>query len=1184
MSTDMHLFLRALPKSLRNALTNKEVQQTQQPQPSLAAMGSCKFNPKTKTVQVKVEPRHLLQKLDVSCKIGKKSFYLCLDVSSSMSHHADEMLGVMMQIECELAKMEHLVGIRLLFFSDQLLLHTPLGKLSTVKSKTGWMGGTDFHPPLQECLIDSKAHPEVDHTIIFMTDGSSNKHTWTTVADELHQLPNVRVISVGFGASFNEPSLKRLARTEDDVLRLKGPGASAELHSLLQSVVGCGIELPEFIGCFVVDGKALPATYYPYGTEDGDTGIQACITLPDDITPGATIRHFVDGWFPETELKVITSYESDRDGHILALRHTLAIMRNSVTPATVKQLRTLTTQLESYEATDRRIAQVRVLVEQLSLKVSVSSCGPGYTDLKPIVAQLERFVHALLSGTFVSARQLTMVQKATDKLDAMMAHITRAADIMASTNELVFDQRLFDGKDIVGSVMLSESEQYPILLLENGRACYENKGEYEEHLSLLANSVTLVQPASLCAPTYKGVLFPSEIDGCTNTNEVLDGIGCRKLDAILCVSQSTSAEREYALRMYRIVSALLSTGVPTCAGTNLCWNLASAAMQPMSRPPTTQHPNLCLEMLTTTTLMSYFSGFAQEQGIHAELIGLYADEPTRIYALSNREDSPCKLENVWMSMAAFYSMRASEQATLFRSFAKGLVFESMRQALSAKARKEPNCIQELLQELIDRLQAGPACYNELGLQVDANNRGALWNERPLDFANQDDGLVQSSFEMLRGVLRTSSTDAKTANVLSQIRQLIGVACPPGLTSRLTRTFIDALLRRVLGSTQTRNDVMPNWCGVDQLLSVLNRMSFVIANEPLKFGHISPDTCNAMHTHAPFSQLSELFETCDEFANQALYLLSCGCQNAKIRDTPVPNTLDDLVPLLPRPRSAATCESERQAMLSKNLAAWSTIHNWSADEVVGLYSVIGGMHTPQELVSIANDTARRFQSPAVFSAILRSVPANELEPDSVVRNAITRLLQDPFYAPIVASLNDEMTTRLSKSSCAYPIVGSRRFNRIMATLVRAVLGTLGLPLADGTITYDQFLQAKMQNPTCETFRKGGVYYLKQFRSVSFCISAQSKHIFIDRIGEWLERYGERESRAVGKTFIWGVSELCETSRPECLMRALAFKHMEQTRDHYADLVNKNEFINKRKHYSFVLSCLRGAANEDSDDDQ
>jgi hypothetical protein len=155
----------------------------------------------------------------------------------------------------------------------------------------------------------------------------------------------------------------------------------------------------------------------------------------------------------------------------------------------------------------------------------------------------------------------------------------------------------------------------------------------------------------------------------------------------------------------------------------------------------------------------------------------------------------------------------------------------MRQALSAKARKEPNCIQELRQELIERLQVGSTGYNELGLHVDANNRGALWNERPFDFANQDDDLVPSSFEMIRNVLRTSSTDTKTANLLSQIRQLIGVTCPPGLTSRVTRTCIDALLLRVLGSTQTRDNVMPNWCGVEQLLSVLNRMSFVIANEP-----------------------------------------------------------------------------------------------------------------------------------------------------------------------------------------------------------------------------------------------------------------------------------------------------------------------------------------------------------------
>ncbi len=70
-------------------------------------------------------------------------------------------------------------------------------------------------------------------------------------------------------------------------------------------------------------------------------------------------------------------------------------------------------------------------------------------------------------------------------------------------------------------------------------------------------------------------------------------------------------------------------------------------------------------------------------------------------------------------------------------------------------------------------------------------------------------------------------------------------------------------------------------------------------------------------------------------------------------------------------------------------------------------------------------------------------------NSDCRNVITRLLQEPFYAPIVASLNDDMTTRNSKSSCAYPIIGSRRFNRNMAMLVNAVRWSthIGLHLVD-----------------------------------------------------------------------------------------------------------------------------------------
>lgn len=1184
----MLLFLRSLPVSLQTAVHDASKGDVREKVAGKVAgkvsvLDTCTFNPQTHTIRIQVAPSRLARRLDIAEQIGRRTFLLCLDVSGSMSHHATEMVRVLQQIEGELMQLQSFVRIRLLFFSGDLLGETPLGDLASVCKKSGWLGGTEFGPPLHECLKEVKANPDTEHTVLFMTDGCSGYVPWEDAADELVRQPNVKVISVGFGNNFNLQSLRRLAGNQPENMRqFSGDGASGRLHDLLQQVVGCGIVLPTFAGTATVGGHVIPTTFHPFSTDDDETGIHACVPLPSECAPGATIVHVVDDLVPDTHLTVITSDAPDRSATILALHHALSAMRQSASADTAKQLRRLAGQLQHLQANDRRITEVLKCVEQLSDSQSQSLFHRGNADEGLGTLQsLERFVHALLSGVSVSARQIKMVQKATQKLDAMMAHLAKAVDIMDSTRELAFEPRRFVGNDTLGADMKHASDQYPALLVRSaGGGGYETEADYKKHISAVAEAaVTLIQPGTLCAPEFGGVMFPSEL--ATNPSQPLDellrALRTRTVDAILCASQATPAEREYTRRMYRIVAALLSMGVPTCAGTSLCWNLGSAAIHAMATAP-----------LITTTLMSYFRAFMVDQQLESAMIGLYRTQPIRLYALTNRDDSPFKIENIWMSAAVFYCLEPDVQRSLLRPFGQGLVFESLRHAVNARVKGDPSAIQDLLTELVSTLRVGGARYTELDASADENQSTALW-ATPVDDAPPvpPDERSRGVFESLRRILRDSPVASKTPDLLAQMRSHVAFQCPAGMSTSMTRHEVDSLLLRVLGSTQLRENTVPYWGGVGQLLTICNGMSYVATTTDASvYGYISPDECRRRVEHTPFAALSELYDSVDEFVGQVVYLLQCGCSSGTIRGAIAPPTLDALAQtLLQRPTSAALVEKARMSAFSRNLVAWATGH-WSADEVVALYAAVGGGYTARELVENAHRLAVQFQSPRVFGDIVRFVDVGELQPDAPVRRLVDERLREPFYAPTAGTLLVQIATRLEKGKSAHPILGSKRFNSIMGKFIGGLMALLGLPpVADGTtlttITLEQFLDAKRKSPTDPLFKAGCAYYLQNFRSISFYTHPVSGMVFVEKVGDLLERHVAIENRK--PIYIWGVSEMFGLSRPECLMRALALAHLQQARDHFARLASKSEH-SKHRHYGLVLSHLQGILHDPVDDEE
>ena len=1172
----MHLFMRSLQTSLESALRDAPLDVTDSPVREKTPSDTCTFNPKTRTIRIKVQPSRLSQRLDIAQQIGRKTFLLCLDVSGSMGGHAAEMVRILQQIEGELMQLQSFVRIRLLFFSDKLLGDTQLGDLASVSRKSGWLGNTEFGPPLAECLTEAEANPDTAHTVLFMTDGNSGYQPWQETADALVRRPNVRVISVGFGANFNDASLRRLSGDiADNTIRFQGAGASGELHNLLQSVVGCGIVLPTFSGQVTVGGYVISTRFHPFCTDCDETGVQACVALPVECAPAATLLHVVEGLVPETELTVITSDQPDRDATIMALHHALSAMRQSASADTdAKQLRTLAAQLQHWEAQDRRIAEVCKCVEQLGQ----TRCSDQTLQALQALQALERFVHALLSGASVSARKIKMVQKATDKLGAMMANIDKAAETMDSTRELVFEPRVFAGSDTLGSVMARASDQYPTLLLRNTRGCYENAADYERHLSIVADTaVTLIQPGTLCAPDYGGVLFPSELESTASPrrDELLRAIRSRTADAILCAGQTTPTEREYTRRMYRIVAALLSIGVPTCAGTNLCWNLGSAAMHAMSRSAQTH------SVLVATTLMSYFRAFMLDQRMDdATMMDLYRTQPIRLYALTNRDDSPLKIENIWMSASVFYCLDPELKRPLLRPFGQGLVFESLRHAMSAKVKSDPGAINRMLNELVSTLHVGTVRYVELDANADDNPSTALW-ERPVDAP--PDEHTREVFESLRSILRDSPVESRTSNLLARMRLLTAFRCPNGMSTSLTREGVDALLLGLLGATQARESTLPYWGGASQLLAICNGMSYFATTDAHPFGYISPDECQRLRDHTPLGALSDLYDSVDEFVTQVAYLLACGCNSRTIRETLAPRTLDELTPsLAQRPASAAPVEQARMSAFSRSLVAWASDH-WSADELIALYSAVGGDYAPSELVEHAHRLAVQFQSPLLFGSIIRAIDVDELQPDSTIRRIVDARLREPFYAPTTGTLLAQLATRLEKGKSTHPILGSRRFNRILGELVRGLIAILDLPAADRatltTVTLEQYVDAKKRSPKDPIFKKGGAHYLQHFRSISFYTSPTSNEIFVEKVGDLLERQVMTESRQV--SYIWGVSEMFGLSRPECHMRALAMSHLQQARDHFARLASDSTH-RKHRHYGVVLSHLREILDEDDGD--
>jgi len=100
-------------------------------------------------------------------------------------------------------------------------------------------GGTAIHEALDQCreaLVDSRA--DVGKTAVLLSDGVSNSHEATQAAERLWEaVPNVNIITIGFGKGVNDQLMTELASEDSLYIHVDESGDLCDLFHHLAKVV-----------------------------------------------------------------------------------------------------------------------------------------------------------------------------------------------------------------------------------------------------------------------------------------------------------------------------------------------------------------------------------------------------------------------------------------------------------------------------------------------------------------------------------------------------------------------------------------------------------------------------------------------------------------------------------------------------------------------------------------------------------------------------------------------------------------------------------------------------------------------------------------------------------------------------------------------------------------------------------
>ena len=1169
-----HLQMDALPSAFKNAF--EKFVRSKLPEPESKpntqfALTSCVFDTETKMLKVKIDPSSICKKIDLSKIIGKKRYILALDVSGSMGHKATEMVSVLVQIEEELGQLLHIVDIRLLFFSS-VLMEIPVGEIASVKTAQGFWGGTDFRPPLNVILSLCKQDPETEHVALLMTDGYSS-YGWEEIAREIHNQKNVTMIGVGYGDNVSTSSLESIANgTWENIYSFTGENSSEGLYDLLQTLIGADLDIMSFPGVITTSGgKEHQTCYFPYTTDENETGLQTSLYLGDvDLEDGESICHDVHGISEIVAVK-ITRQGSSRHDTIIAMKNTLDLIfqNNVLTKDEGRVIAQLNRQIVAISASDRRCQRITRIINSISNFIET---GGELETAKPHLVKLRRFVNSLASSALVSGRHARTVNKAAAKTNEMLQYVQRAQEAVQKTHSIHFQEKAFEGDDILLGSVSGETKQYPVLLVTNTRDGYESPSEFSKFLTQAVTEATqLVQPASAGAPKTIGFVFPSEIDEenlPTTFQDMLDSLVRCKIHPFTCVSQETDQELEYSKVMFRIVASLLTLGITTQGPNSVCWNLGSAGMEPAANRKT-KSP------LVMTTLMSYFNAFKTHLGekglFHNSKLLEYFKDTNRFFATSTTQDVTERLENIWMGLGMFYCLPRLQMQEVFSSVARSIVFESMRQALNAKLKNDPNVYKHLQDEFVSRLCYGNVMYDEADETTEIDNPNSwMWNS---DFSIFEKKVTDCGLKLQLNNIKkiVDMNDANKSLMLNtKIRKLVKLKFPYDQSRfDISKENLFTIASSVLGSDQNRNEMVPNWLSAEQLADLFNTLHFLIFNEnDYRFGYIPPHVCESISEYKHFNDIFEIYKTQEEFITDVLFLLSTQGLNNNIRQASAPKCSSDFQSFIPGPAKASAIESNRTQQFISNIITWSIANSWPASTIVSLFSSLGHKCDTEFIVNAAYELASKYSDPSLFPTIVTScIDPAYFEEGSLLRNKIDEVLNKQMFENTKDDIIYAFTRRFQESLPKPSVLCSRNFNKDMGNMIMEAFKVLdkSLPVETSTFTIGMLNEAKTKSSN-SLLRKGCGYYVNLFKEISFVVkmAPDGPKIFIDKIGNDLERrfldipkkilYGTGSNKEI-RFYIWGVSKNLESTNHTCRTppdQLLIKSQIQNIRDHYRNV--------------------------------
>ena len=1133
---------------------------------------TCKFNPGAKLLTIKIDQSVIPNKVELnelSFEMCNTRFVFVLDVSGSMGKAATDMVDVLIQIEGELDRLMNIADVSILFFSHELI-EVPVGEISSVKRRAGWMGCTNFIPPMEEILRLSKQDPNIKNKVLFMTDGNSH-YDWRQVVKEIHSQPNIDITSIGFGSSVSIQSLGDIATTHGSVHNLAGTDCKSKLHDLLQT--SACLDMRCFPGVVTTpNGTKHTINFYPYSMENDTVGLQASMYLPNGtIADGSLICYEVNGIVEVLTVENIQSSEPDRYPAALAMKSALdtIVANNVLTKEDGHTIRELDRQLIAFSACDRRCAQINATVGSIK---NLIETGGIIGDAKPIFDRMSLFVNSLASGALVSGRQGRTINKAAKKTSGMLQYMQAARDDIMKTHDIELTQRTFGGEDLLLASVETPTKQYPFLLLPNSKNTHQTPSDFENFVkSTLANSIQLVQPASLPSPLCAGFIFPSEFDVDALPSSLqcmLNSIFRCEMNTMACVGQSSSNDFLYTTIMFRIYASMLSLGIITKGPDSVCWNLASAGMEVAANI----HDKSPLVM---TTIMSYFYAYFKylHKNNRFESTTEHFRNVVRFFACSTSPTVLDKYENIWMAIGPYYCLPRCEMGNLFHKFSHSIISECVRQALNASQKTRPSSYRDLQNIFTSSLSYRGVLYNDTGESADCNKNSWLWSTDVSVFAQHKDFLSEN-FQSILSSIKT--TKGKTEEFNMTMNKMLKFQYPfEASYFDLTKENVEKIVENILGDAQNRRGTAPHWLSSRQICDLLNTLHFMFSSEnDYRFGYISPDVCARISSHKYTHLLTDMYTTIDELILHLLFLTSTGGLNSNIRASFLPTCKSDLAPLIPPPSQVGVFESKRAEQFALNIINWSIIDKWHIDTIVQLFSVARTICNPRDIVDMAYSVSRSQSNHNFFITIITShLDPGCLEVGSITRCQINDYLSKPLLTKYKDNIMIDLDNRFKQSLPTPSVLCSRNFNRDMASMIRESLKILSKELTDGVFTVEMLDNAKKISPS-PALRKGCAYYLKLFQKVSFVVKDTNDggKVFIDKIGDHIERrkldiprkiLHETASNKTIRVYIWGVSLQVEASNFMCKDQVMIKAQMQNIRDHYATV-------------KIPLSCITNSA--------